>query len=303
MTKLTCDITKDLIPSYLENLCSEDSRQAVEDHLQTCEKCRSCQVPAGVGMYWLLSNVLTMVQSLFLHKKFDPSEAIAAAKAAEEAEKGQLNYMKKVKRHFATKNALGVALLFVLSLTILFLYSSVSPGQEASLYCILFPVLTLGVFLLLSNYRAKPPRSRLRTAAIVLSALGMLYSIFLGTMEELTITTFTGFWGMKMTSVGPFLNFQFLLIVFLELAVFAGCVWSSIKNEHSFGFLPILNLACCTLSMSCRSLLYYMDSSETAAAKIHQIRIQVCLVTAGTAAAALILEVIRTKYRKKKETA
>ena len=64
-----------------------------------------------------------------------------------------------------------------------------------------------------------------------------------------------------------------------------------------------MNLACCTLSMSCRSLLYYMDSSETAAAKIHQIRIQVCLVTAGTAAAALILEVIRTKYRKKKETA
>ena len=45
------------------------------------------QVPAGVGMYWLLSNVLTMIQSLFLHKKFDPSEAIAAAKAAEEAEK------------------------------------------------------------------------------------------------------------------------------------------------------------------------------------------------------------------------
>ena len=274
MTKLTCDITKDLIPSYLENLCSEDSRQAVEDHLQTCEKCRSCL-------------------ALLRETEF----------TAEEAEKGQLNYMKKVKRHFATKNALGVALLFVLSLTILFLYSSVSPGQEASLYCILFPVLTLGVFLLLSNYRAKPPRSRLRTAAIVLSALGMLYSIFLGTMEELTITTFTGFWGMKMTSVGPFLNFQFLLIVFLELAVFAGCVWSSIKNEHSFGFLPILTLACCPLSMSCRSLLYYMDSSETAAAKIHQIRIQVCLVTAGTAAAALILEVIRTKYRKKKETA
>ena len=117
MTKLTCDITKDLIPSYLENLCSEDSRQAVEDHLQTCEKCRSCL-------------------ALLRETEF----------TAEEAEKGQLNYMKKVKRHFATKNALGVALLFVLSLTILFLYSSVSPGQEASLYCILFPVLPLGLF-------------------------------------------------------------------------------------------------------------------------------------------------------------
>lgn len=45
------------------------------------------QVPAGVGMYWLLSNVLTMVQTAILHKKFDPTAAIEAARAAEEAER------------------------------------------------------------------------------------------------------------------------------------------------------------------------------------------------------------------------
>ncbi len=45
------------------------------------------QVPAGVGMYWLLSNVLTMGQTAVLHKKYDPTAALEAAKAAEEAEK------------------------------------------------------------------------------------------------------------------------------------------------------------------------------------------------------------------------
>ena len=45
------------------------------------------QVPAGVGMYWLLSNVLTVVQTAILHKKFDPTAAIEAARAAEEAER------------------------------------------------------------------------------------------------------------------------------------------------------------------------------------------------------------------------
>lgn len=274
MTKLTCDITKDLIPSYLDGICSEDSRQAVEEHLETCEACRSC-------LAQLRETELT----------------------ADRAEKAQLNFMKKVKRHYAAKNALGVVLLFVLSLATLILFPKVSPGSETDLYCVLFPVLTLGVFFLLSNYRAKPPRSRLRTAAAVLSALGILYSILLGTLTERAITTFTGFWGMELSSVGPFLHFRFLLVVLLELAVFAGCAWSSIKNEHSFGFLPLMNLAGCALSLSCNSLLYYMDSAETAVSKIRRIRIMVCLVTAATAAAELILENIRARNREKKETA
>lgn len=36
----TCDIIKDLLPLYLDNVCSEDSRKAVEEHIATCENCR-----------------------------------------------------------------------------------------------------------------------------------------------------------------------------------------------------------------------------------------------------------------------
>lgn len=47
------------------------------------------QVPAGVGMYWLLSNILTMVQTAVLHKKFDPTAAIEAAKSGGRSGKGK----------------------------------------------------------------------------------------------------------------------------------------------------------------------------------------------------------------------
>ncbi len=47
----------------------------------------SFQVPAGVGMYWILSNVLSLIQSMILFKKYDPRVAIQAAKEAEEREK------------------------------------------------------------------------------------------------------------------------------------------------------------------------------------------------------------------------
>jgi len=43
-------------------------------------------VPAGVGIYWLISNVLSVIQSMILNKVMNPAEAIAKAKAeAEEA--------------------------------------------------------------------------------------------------------------------------------------------------------------------------------------------------------------------------
>ena len=38
---LTCGIIKDLLPLYAENLCGDESREAVEAHLETCESCRS----------------------------------------------------------------------------------------------------------------------------------------------------------------------------------------------------------------------------------------------------------------------
>ncbi len=38
--KLSCEIVLDLLPLYEENLCSEESRAAVEEHLQECPKCR-----------------------------------------------------------------------------------------------------------------------------------------------------------------------------------------------------------------------------------------------------------------------
>jgi len=35
-----CEIVQDLLPLYAENLCSEDSRAYVEEHLKTCAECR-----------------------------------------------------------------------------------------------------------------------------------------------------------------------------------------------------------------------------------------------------------------------
>ncbi len=37
--KITCDIINDLIPLYIDNLCTEDSRKLIEEHMKHCNKC------------------------------------------------------------------------------------------------------------------------------------------------------------------------------------------------------------------------------------------------------------------------
>lgn len=38
--KFSCSIVNDLLPLYLEDICSEDSKVALEEHLQDCSACR-----------------------------------------------------------------------------------------------------------------------------------------------------------------------------------------------------------------------------------------------------------------------
>lgn len=38
--KLDCKVIEDLLPLYLDNMCSEQSRKMVEEHLAECEECR-----------------------------------------------------------------------------------------------------------------------------------------------------------------------------------------------------------------------------------------------------------------------
>ncbi len=41
MSKISCDIIKDILPLYYDDVCSEDSKKMVEEHLAQCSSCKS----------------------------------------------------------------------------------------------------------------------------------------------------------------------------------------------------------------------------------------------------------------------
>ena len=70
----------------------------------------SFQIPAGVGLYWLISNVLSYGQSMYMNKKFNPQEMAEKARAEqaalEEAErKERLENRKKARQEMAEYQA------------------------------------------------------------------------------------------------------------------------------------------------------------------------------------------------------
>ena len=40
MEKMNCDIIRDLIPSYVDEVCSQATKECVEAHLEECGECR-----------------------------------------------------------------------------------------------------------------------------------------------------------------------------------------------------------------------------------------------------------------------
>ena len=77
---LSCGVVRDLLPSYVESLLGEDSREAVERHLKTCPACRA-QMEAMAS----------------------PSEAAKAAESAKE-----VDFLRRVKKGTVKKVALAV---------------------------------------------------------------------------------------------------------------------------------------------------------------------------------------------------
>ncbi len=68
------------------------------------------QVPAGVGLYWVISNVLSYLQSMYMNKKYNPQEMAEKARAEqaalEEAErKERLENRKKARQEMAEYQA------------------------------------------------------------------------------------------------------------------------------------------------------------------------------------------------------
>lgn len=271
MSGVDCGIVKDLIPSYLDGICSESSKRAVEEHVQECGECRDCL------------------------ERLKNAEIVA-----EEADRGGLDFLKRIKRYHVRKSVIGAGVFLILLFTVMLIRPEFQHVIEVDLQCWMLPVLMLGSWLLLSDYKMGPELTRGRIAAGAASGLGILYSVALGMILYTVLKTESGFWGIEMCNIGPFLNIQLTVIAIAELLLFFGFAAASVRKERSFGVLPVLSLGGCILSLAYNSLLFGMDETSEVMALLIRVSLWILLETAGAVIAGFLIH--RRNTRKNAET-
>lgn len=80
--KISCEIIKDLLPLYLDGVCSNDSKALIEEHLAECDSCKA--------------ELQAMKGELFMNdKEQNLKEAEAVKKLSRRWKKGMLKSLLK----------------------------------------------------------------------------------------------------------------------------------------------------------------------------------------------------------------
>lgn len=276
MKQINCDIIRDLIPSYLDGICSEASKDAIKEHLMGCKSCRN------------------YVDSLKSAEIVD-----------EKSDQAGLSFMSKVKKYYTLKNALGASLLlFIVVMVLLFVPQNAfnSVHNTFTFYTTLFTVLILGTFFLLNSYQAGPKPTALRIVAGIAGAAGIVYCIAIAVIQQqVLVKSELRSPEEDLRGLGSSLNCQLLLILLLELLLFVLLTVDAVRKRHHLGILPALNLVGCILSMNYRCLLYMMADPETLALLLT--RATVMAAVPGIVTAAIILVTLRLHPSRREITA
>lgn len=228
--KVECHIITDLLPSYLEDLLSEETKQDVIQHLSNCEKCRK------------VSEEMKSTISLDV-----PKINVAS-----------IDYFKKVTLHFIRKNIFTLCIL-LLTVVLLHLYVSNFGILPNKLLYITLPILCFcGYFIFSNNLNQNTKAGK---SAIVLS--GISISVFL--LELLFMFTLN-LWVHNMTtsSVGPFVLYTLYIVLFMELVVIIYSLIQAIKKSYLYYFITELGITAACVSVSFISSLHTLSSPEAA---------------------------------------
>lgn len=214
--KRNCNIIRDLLPSYLDNICTPDTRNAVDEHLSACSSCRD-------------------LAALMRETAF----------TAERMEAAEIDYMKKTKRHLIKKGSFGSILPAVFVLFGLFtsIRSYNSSAATIRIYYLLLPCLLAATKALCPSKAGQqhPLKSFwkiLTSLGILLACWGVFIIIFSYSHLETLLQQGYGLFHVKPEQLGPFLHWQLLAILFYLTVLYLAGIYHALCGKP-FSYLSM----------------------------------------------------------------
>jgi len=231
INKQNCNIIRDLLPSYLDDICTSDTRKAVEEHLSECKSCRELAA--------------LMRETAFTSERMETAE---------------IDYMKKTKRHFLRKGSFGSILPAVFVLLVFFTSIRSYNGSAATIHLC---YLVLPCLLAATKVLCPSPalRHRMKRSWKILTSLGILFTCWgifiLGlsySRPEIWSRQEYGHFHLKAEQFGLFLHWQLLAILFyLALLYFIGICQTICGKPFSF--------LCMSICLTCGFIILGEDLS------------------------------------------
>ena len=226
--KQNCNITKDLLPLYIEELCSQDSCQYVEEHLAECEDC----------------------QKTYESLKYTDLCITAT-------EKKEINAVKKLEKYI--KNHF---LFLVATITYILLLLFTTLYAYPQYYYLLMPPTILAISF---TFRHNMPTSISKTFDIQLVIQGILliYTIVLMfyTMCNMNPNGYT--LGIPTHKLGPLLDAQFKVTIGISLYFLISHLYQVGCHKKQYDIRWNLSILCIFINLAYDSTLYGMDNLDT----------------------------------------
>lgn len=214
-----CNIIRDLLPSYLDNLCTADTRQAVEGHLSQCSTCQA---------------LADMMHTAYF--------------VTEQTESAEIDYLKKVRKHFIKKESCIAAALTASALLGLYLSFSKYGYPAIKLCYLLLPCMLICTNMLFPSYLlgCKTPKSQKTAVAagILLTCYGIFIHFHYLTNGQVWSSQDYGPFHLKPAQLGPFLSTQFLVIALYLTVLYLYGIYRTIHRKTVSCFYMNIYLTC-----------------------------------------------------------
>lgn len=220
MQKMNCNVIKDLLPSYVDEICSPESRTLVEEHLTECEGCKKLYERTKLEM---------------LHTNISSTK--------------EIDYFKKIKSNVSRKN--GVIIGIILLLFALLLYCNLNLYRFDNYFTkylnYLFPLLATSLlFTILPDHAEHPVPNRLKftVLGIEFASITYIFGLILYVTKQLLNGQLP--FGLVAEKLGPFLQTQICIVSVALLIAFWATLFLSIRKKTvcpALHFLPLGGLA------------------------------------------------------------
>ena len=234
-----CNIVKDLLPLYIEELCSKDSMEFVEKHLEDCAECRESY------QYLKCSEV-----------------------CADSVEKKEINAFQKLEKYISGKILLSYALFLAALVVGTMILRGTVAEAPIEIYYVLMPVVMLTTMATFRSVIHAKVTRRMSTWRIALQGILLAGSSMLMFYTMLWLGQGKNPFGAPHYRLGPVLDALLKMGIVISLGLFVTHLYQVGRKQVRYSLWSNLSLLCIFLNLVYDGILYWMSDFDTVMVKL-----------------------------------